>query len=404
MRVLMVSQFYPPIVGGIEQHVRNLSRALAARGHSVEVVTIATDGPAGTTMDGTLPIHSVRTTAQRLPLVYTDSLRPHSMPVVDPGFRSAIARLLADGEFEIVHAHDWSVASAIGPARRAGVPVVLTQHEYSHVCATKRLMRGGHDVCPGPAPVACLRCAASWYGPVVGPGVVVTNALARRTRNRRVDAFIPVSSVVATETGLPGRIPHKIITNFIPDEIVENEPVQTPDGPIVFVGLVSRDKGVEVLLQAHRLLGGVRPLILGGRVLDDQILDLSDQVELRGSLDHPSVMNLMRTASVVVVPSTFKDPCPTVVLEAMAVGRPVVAAASGGIIDMVEDGVTGLLVPPGDPGALAKALSTVLDDPERGSAMGRAANTRVRSFAASSVMARIEEVYTDLMTGRRLPV
>jgi glycosyltransferase involved in cell wall biosynthesis len=114
-------------------------------------------------------------------------------------------------------------------------------------------------------------------------------------------------------------------------------------------------------------------------------------------------MDLMRTASVVVVPSTFRDPCPTVVLEAMAVGRPVVAAASGGIIDMVEDGVTGLLVPPGDPVALARALSTVLEDPERATAMGRAGNTRVQWFAASAVMARIEEVYAGLIAGRPPP-
>ena len=93
-------------------------------------------------------------------------------------------------------------------------------------------------------------------------------------------------------------------------------------------------------------------------------------------LDHPSVIDLMRTACVVVVPSIVQDCCPTVVLEAMAVGRPVVAAASGGIIDLVDDGVTGLLVPPGDPVALSTALSAVLDDPQRASAMGQAANTR----------------------------
>ena len=77
-----------------------------------------------------------------------------------------------------------------------------------------------------------------------------------------------------------------------------------------------------------------------------------------------------------VVPSIVQDCCPTVVLEAMAVGRPVVAAASGGIVDLVDDGVTGLLVPPGDPVALSTALSTVLDDPQRASAMGQAAGTR----------------------------
>lgn len=399
----MVSQFYPPIVGGIEIHVRNLAHALVEHGHSVEVVAIATDGPATTTLDGAVSVHRVRTTTQRLPRVYADSARPHAMPIVDPAFRSAIARLLDGGKFDIVHAHDWAVGSAIGPARKAGVPLVLTEHEYSHVCATKRLMRGGDHVCPGPAPMACVRCASSWYGPVVGPGVALTNALARRTRSRNVDAFVPVSSVVAIKTGLPGRSPHVVIPNFIPDALVVDEPAPNPGGPIVFVGLLSRDKGVEVLLEAHRLLGGLRRLVLAGRMLDDTPLDLSGDVELRGLLDHPSVMDLMRTASVVVVPSTFQDPCPTVVLEAMAVGRPVVAAASGGIVDMVDDGVTGLLVPPGDPVALSAALATVVNDPQRASAMGRAASTRVRSFTASAVVERMEELYADLVAGRPLP-
>jgi len=398
----MVTQFYPPIAGGQEHHVRNLAHALVDRGHLVEVVTIATDGPAETTLDGAVPLHRIKTTAQRLPGLYADSVRPHALPIVDPGFRSAIGQLLAGGKFEIMHAHDWSVGSAIGPARHAGVPVVLTQHEYSHVCATKRLMRG-HDVCPGPTPIACLRCTSSWYGPVVGPGLAMTNALARRTRTRHVDAFIPVSSAVAIKTGLPGRSPHVVIPNFIPDDLVVNEPAPNPDGPIVFAGLLSRDKGIEVLIDAHRRLGGRPRLVLAGRVLDDTPLDLSSEVELRGLLDHPSVIDLMRTACVVVVPSIVQDCCPTVVLEAMAVGRPVVAAASGGIVDLVDDGVTGLLVPPGDPVALSAALSTVLEDPQRAAAMGQAANTRARSFTASAVVGRIEELYTALVAGRPLP-
>ena len=100
----------------------------------------------------------------------------------------------------------------------------------------------------------------------------------------------------------------------------------------------------------------------------------------------------------------MQDACPTVLLEAMAVGRPVVAAASGGIVDLVDDGVTGLLVPPGDPAALATALSTILDDPRRASAMGRAGLERVRPFTASAVVGRLEELYDDLVAGRPLPV
>jgi glycogen(starch) synthase len=399
MRVLLVTQFYPPVAGGQEQHVRNLANALVERGHRAEVVTIAVAEPAGTSIEEGVPVHRIRTTAQHLPWLYTDPVRPHSMPIVDPGFRSAIARILRAGNFDVLHAHDWSIGSAIGPAAQAGVPVVLTQHDYSHICATKRLMRGD-AVCPGPSPTACLRCASSWHGPVVGPVVAAANALSRRTRTRHVDAFIPVSSVVAVSTRLLGRSAYTVIPNFIPDDLVLDTATPHPDGPIVFVGDLSRDKGVEVLLEAHRVTGGLPPLVLAGRTFEDAPLDLLDRVELRGLLEHASVIDLLQTACMVVVPSIVPDCCPTVVLEAMALGRPVVAAASGGIVDLVDDGVTGLLVAPGDAIALSSALWSVVNDRDAAAAMGRMALERARSFTASVIVGRIETLYERLLSGR----
>src|SRR5664280_1772664 len=398
MRVLMVTQFYPPVAGGQEQHVRNLAQALAERGHGVEVATIAVDGPEGTILDGPVPVHRMRTAAQSLPHLYSESGRPHAMPTIDPRFRAGIRRLIVAGSFDVLHAHDWSVNSAIGPARRCGVPLVLTQHEYSHVCATKRLMRGD-DVCPGPAPLACIRCASSKHGPVVGPAVVLANFAGYRARRRQVAAFVPVSSVVAVSTGLPGRCSYEVIPNFIPDDLLLDDAAPHPDGPVMFVGDLSRDKGVQVLIEAYRRLGDAPPLTLAGRVLEETPLDLPDRVELRGLLDHAAVMALMRTASMVVVPSIVPDCCPTVVLEAMAAGRPVVAAASGGIVDLVEDGVTGLLVAPGDPVALAAALSLLIADRAAAAAMGRRGLDRVRSFTASAVVGRIEDLYERLIAG-----
>jgi glycogen(starch) synthase len=398
MRVLMVTQFYPPVVGGQEQHVRNLAQALAGRGHGVEVATTAVHHPPGTTLDGAVPVHRLSTAAQHLPQLYSDPERPHAMPILDPQFRGGIARLLATGSFDVLHAHDWSINSALGPARRSGVPVILTQHDYSHVCATKRLMRG-ENVCPGPALVACIRCASSKHGPVVGPGVVLANFAGARARRRQVDAFVPVSSVVAVSTGLPGRCFYEVIPNFIPDGLVLDEAVSHPDGPIVFVGDLSPDKGIRVLIEAYRHLRDPPALVLAGRAFEETPLDLPDRVELRGLLDHAAVMALMQTASVVVVPSIVPDCCPTVVLEAMAVGRPVVAAASGGIIDLVDNGVTGHLVAPGDPMALVAALSSVLADRDAAAAMGRKALDRVRSFTASAVVGRIEDLYSQLSSG-----
>jgi glycosyltransferase involved in cell wall biosynthesis len=122
-------------------------------------------------------------------------------------------------------------------------------------------------------------------------------------------------------------------------------------------------------------------------------------VELRGLLDHTSVIDLLRTACVVVVPSIVPDCCPTVVLEAMAVGRPVVASASGGIVDLVDDGATGLLVAPGDPIALSTALSAVIKDRDAAETMGRKALARARSFTASVIVGQVEALYERLLSG-----
>ena len=396
MRVLLVTQFYPPVAGGQERHVRNLAQELCNRGHAVEVATIAVQGDVGTTLDGLVPVHRLRTSAQRLPWLYSDTGRTHAPPMTDPEISLQTARLLAGGRFDVVHAHDWIVNSVLGPAHRHGTPVVLTQHDFSHVCATKLMMRKG-EVCPGPAAVACVRCASANYGPVIGPGVAAVNFAGSRRRTAKIAAFIAVSSVVASRTGLLGDARSEVISNFIPDDLVLAQPGPSLDGPLFFAGDLTRNKGVEVLLEAYRALSSPPALLLAGRVPSEPWLEVPEGAELLGVLAYGDVISKMRAASIVVVPSKSLDPCPTVVLEAMASGRPVVAAASGGIVDLVEDGVTGLLVPPGDASGLAAALSSLIADPQGASAMGRQALQRVRMFTASAVVGRIEEVYRRVL-------
>jgi len=396
MRVLMVTQFYPPVAGGQERHVRNLAQELCKRGHEVEVATIALQGDVGTTLDGAVPVHRLRTSSQRIPWLYSDLRRTHAPPTADPEISLGVARLLAGGRFDLVHCHDWIVNSALGPAHRAGTPVVLTQHDFSHVCATKVMMRAG-EVCQGPAPVACVRCASANHGPIVGPGVAVANFLGHRTRQARIAAFIAVSSVVASRTGLLGDSRSEVIPNFIPDNLVLEHPRSGADGPLVYAGDLTRTKGVDVLLQAYGRLVDAPRLLLAGRVPAESRLRVPAGAELLGVLSYDEVISLIRTARIVVVPSVALDACPTVVLEAMAAGRPVVAAASGGILDLVDDGATGLLVPSGDPVALATALSSMIADPVGATEMGRKALDRVRLFTASAVVGRIEGLYERVL-------
>ena len=335
--------------------------------------------------------------------LYSESERPHALPLPDPELRAGIGRLLEGRRFDVAHAHDWIVNSLLGPARRSHTPVVLTQHDYSHVCATKRMMRQG-SVCSGPAPVACMQCASTQYGPVVGPGVVVANSSGRRARQTNVAAFIPVSATVATRTALVGCGRYEVIPNFVPDDILVDPASIAGDrscGPILFVGDVTRDKGADVLIDAYRRLSHPSRLVFIGRLMPDAPVEYPPGVEMLGPVPPDQVQAHVRAARVVVVPSIVLDASPTVVLEAMAAGRPVVASSSGGITDLVEDGETGILVAPGDPAALARALDDLMGDPARATEMGRRGLERVRRYTASAIADQVEGVYRRVTAGSR---
>ena len=410
MRILLLAQFLPPVSGGEERHVWNLARALATRAHDVTLLGFAAgDDEPGDTFSEGVRLVRVRTAASRLPVLYSDPTRPHALPVPDPVVSRAIRDELSAGGFDVVHAHNWIVNSALGPAAKAGVPLVMTLHDYSHICATKRLMEHGVKRCPGPSPRRCLSCASDHYGAVSGAITLTGNAWSARRRARHVSDAAAVSSAVADAVAVPAgqwlhsaRLEARVIPNFIPDEIILDEiPPIEPDAPLLFVGDLSPDKGVQTLLDAYEMLTSPPPLVLAGRSATPEPWRFPPGARWEGPLPHDAVVRLFRSARL-VVPSVWADPCPTVVLEAMAAGRPVVAAASGGILDMVVDGRTGLLVPPGDTVALAKALLSVLSDPDTAHEFGVAGRGRAREFTVSSVVERIERMYADAIASRRV--
>ena len=134
MKVLLLAQFLPPMLGGEERHVWTLARALAARAHEVTLLGFATGGeePAESHSEG-VRIVRVRTAASHLPILYSDSTRPYALPLPDPLVSRAIRHELSHGRFDVIHAHNWIVNSALGPAARAQVPLVMTLHDYSHM-------------------------------------------------------------------------------------------------------------------------------------------------------------------------------------------------------------------------------------------------------------------------------
>jgi glycogen(starch) synthase len=407
MKILLLAQFLPPTLGGEERHVWTLARALAARAHEVTLLGFATgrQEPGESNSEG-VRIVRVRTATSGVPGLYSDAIRPHALPLPDPLVSRAIRHELSRGRFDVIHAHNWIVNSALGPAARAQVPLVVTLHDYSHICATKRLMEQGKQPCSGPSLARCLSCATSHYGAISGPITVAANTWSAWRRSHRVSHFAAVSSAVATAVSLHDNsswlsgagLNAEVVPNFIPDEIVLDEiPPTSPEAPLLFVGDLLPDKGLQTLLDAYRLLDDPPPLVLAGRSTPTPAWTIPEGVQLVGALPHDQVLSLFRSSLAVIIPSLWADPCPTVVLEAMAAGRPVVAAASGGIVDIVVDGVTGVLVPPGDVSALAQAIASVLRDPHAGRAFGVAGRNRAREFTVSVVVERIERMYAHVI-------
>jgi glycogen(starch) synthase len=393
LRILLVADFYPPEPGGLEAHARRLARALITRGHEVAVATVA--GGAGLpAMDDQVRVVRWPTSVGRLKLLYRDRSRPFHPPWPDPAFTRRLGRLAAAFRPDVVHAHGWCAFSALA-ACRPGAPLVVTLHDYGLRCPKKTLFRGGWECATGRG-TACLTCPGDEQGPARRTALAVALAATAGRLDRGVARFLAVSEHVAArhvEGGLdPARV--RVVPNFL-DMPADAEPPAAGDGPaagVLYVGPAAAHKGRAVLLQAHRRLpAGLARLVVVGDGGPD-----AHGVEYAGRLDGDALWARYRAAAVVVVPSVWPEPCPTVALEAMGWGRPLVASRTGGLPDLVADGDSGVLVPPGDPAALAAALRALLEDDGRRRAMGTAALARAQAFSTDAVLPRIEATYREV--------
>ncbi len=404
MRVLMLTDQYPPFIGGIEEHVRNLGRGLVQRGHEVAVATIGTPDSPALEDDGGVRVHRLHSTLQRVPALMPSG-RPYAPPFPDPLLVRALRRVVRQEQPTIVHAHNWMVHSFVPLKRGSRARLVVTLHDYGVVCAKRTLLFRDDGQCTGPGVSKCLRCAAAHYG--TGRGVVITvgNWAMARPLRAAVDMFVPVSQAVARGNELERQeFPFQVVPNFAPDNIADqaddDHPAlhDLPDGPFwLYVGTLSRHKGMHVLLDAYRQVAGAPPLVVIGLVTADTPQHLPPNVIVLRDLPHDAVMSAWRRSSVGFIPSLLPEACPTVAIEAMACGVPVIASRIGGLPELVVDGQTGVLVEPGDVSALHAAMVQILNADADRERMGEAARRRAPEFMASRVIERLESLYGEVL-------
>lgn len=405
MRILMVTDFYWPFLGGVEQHVRHLSQALTERGHEVAVVTLRGPGLAASELDGRVRVYRIRSSMQRASRLFSRPERAWAPPFPDPEASLALKRILSHEKPDIVHGHDW-LARSFAPLKLGSkAKFVMSLHYYTVSCAKKSLMYNGAP-CAGPSPGRCPGCAARHYGAIKGISVLSANWIMRAVDRTLVDVFLPVSRAVAGGNGLTESDKYRVIPNFIagdPGAAPGVEPYlsQLPAEPfLLFVGDLRYEKGVEVLLSAYAGLHAPPPLVLIGKTWSDTPEVLPPGTILLKDWPNEAVLAAWKRSLVAIVPSVWPEPFGLVIIEAMSSGRPVIASRVGGIPDIVLDGETGLLVPPGDPAALRLAIERLLGEPALREKMGQAAQARAAAFQSAAVVPQIERVYRQLLQGK----
>jgi glycosyltransferase involved in cell wall biosynthesis len=277
-------------------------------------------------------------------------------------------------------------------------------HEYGLVCP-KMTFVYKNDVCDGPKYAKCVACASHQYGVTRAVALTTGMAITRRSLHR-VDRYIAVSTPVAEACASLSEDcdqPFDIIPPFVPDEIFDLSGTTRPEfvpsegGYLMFAGALSSHKGINILMEAWQGLDVTVPLVLVGLRSPDTPRSFPDGVIVVENVPHGDVLRAWQHSTIAVVPSRWPEPFGLAAMEAMAVGRPVIASAVGGLTEMIQNGVNGVLVPPNDSRALRRKISTLMAEPELRNRIGMAARERAVLFSASAIVPKIEQVYREVI-------
>lgn len=337
--------------------------------------------------------------------------------VHDAGVRRSLADQLASERPDVVHVHNTFpllTPSVLDACAEAGVPVVVSVHNYTLLCAGGGFFRDGQP---------CHECADGRLGPALRHGCykgssvatlpVVAGLRVNRWRWRQlVSAFIFVSASerdLLSGLGLP---PERL---FVRHHFVPAPPTRetATEHAVAYVGRLDEPKGIPTLIAGWTAFretwpgSALRLDVAGGGPLDGTLrewADHRDDVRVHGHLSREAAGDLIARSLAVLLPSVCEETFGLVAVEAMAAGVPSIATRRGSFPELVRDGVDGVLVPPGDPSALAQVLHDVDVDPQRWREMGREARESFTGrFEASDSVERLLEIY-DFAIGHAVAV
>jgi len=399
-RILFLSESFHPVLGGGETHIRRLGAALVAAGDAVTVVTRRGEGawPAAEQLE--------------------DGIRVVRVPPSGPGRRGKYLMLPAAALAVAREAARHDVLVVRG-TRVLGLPGLLTARLSGLATVLQPEINGELD---GTA----FTWGQRWAGGTAGRLVRAALVTARNPLLRDADRFVAMSQLIRQEmlaAGVdPARvalIPHGVDTaRFRPAAGGERSALRAqlgiPPGVVAaYTGRLLRGKGLELLVEAFSAIAAERPdlllLLVGsgeGQSLSVEAelrrrvaeLGLGDRVFFAGRSDR--VEDWLRASDLFVFPSLY-EALGISLVEAAACGLPAIGSRTGGIVDVIEDGRSGLLVPAGDGLALAQALRTLASDGERRLELGvHARSLALARFDERDALARYRALFAEISPRR----
>ncbi|WP_459248013.1 glycosyltransferase family 4 protein [Streptomyces youssoufiensis] len=325
----------------------------------------------------------------------------------NPAVRTELAARLRATRPDVVHVHN--VFPLLSPAvlaacADAGVPTVATLHNYTQVCPPGTLRRDGRlcaDCVGTTVTLPAVRHGCYRNSRLATVPLAVSLAVNRRRWWSGVRRFLCISAAqreVLVRSGMPAErlvVKH----NFVPDPGARRVGAGEH---VLFLGRLAEAKGVRLLMAAWDEIaasGGVGvPLVLAGTgPLEAEVsawAEGRDDVRYVGLYDQDQCQRAIARSVAVLAPSMSLETFGLVVVEAMAAGVPPIAAGHGAFVELVEDGVTGLLHEPGDAASLADRVRRIAADPARNQELGRAARLRYeQGFSPAVGLRRLEEEY-----------
>lgn len=435
--VLPVHHFLPRYTAGAELYTYRLARWLQRHGHLVEVVAVEsveheTNGKldvVSDTYDG-IPVHRLH-----FNLEAGEQNWEYDNRLIGAWF----ARYLEQTRPDLAH-FQAGYLIGIAPLRAAvtaGVPTVLTLHDYWFICPRFTLLRGDDTLCRAVPddPAGCAWCmqldrrrfrvpeemTGGLFGRIVlRSGFDPGRAHIAARRNALLSALAWPDAVIA-----PSRFLADQVRAFVQPErlhISRNGLDLTPfvRGPrqhengvirIGFIGQIAPHKGVHLLITAFQQLqvrsGRIELHIYGGLSANPayvtrlrQLAGSDPRIRFHGRIDNASVPATLAALDVAVVPSTWYENSPLSILEAHAAGTPVITAALGGMAELVRDGVDGLHFQPNDARNLARILQRVLDEPDL---LPRLRSGIQQPRSIDDQMTQILAIYDDVIARHAAP-